>query len=84
MMSKKLQTRASAAQAAAILLAQASACLDLAAKSREFWVTASLIDLARELQNRANRDRRLICPFRPARIWNTGSSIVVGSNSSSV
>ena len=28
-----------------------------AAKSREFWVTASLIDLARELQNRANRDR---------------------------
>ena len=25
-----------------------------AAKSREFWVTASLVDLARELQNRAN------------------------------
>ena len=56
-MSKKRQTRASGAEAAAILLAQASVCLDLAAKSREFWVTASLIDLARELQNRANRDR---------------------------
>jgi hypothetical protein len=57
MMSKKRQTRASSAEAAAILLAQASVCLDLAAKSREFWVTASLVDLARELQNRANRDR---------------------------
>ena len=47
-------------EAAVILLAQASVCLDLAAKSREFWVTASLIDLidlARELLNRANRDR---------------------------
>jgi hypothetical protein len=51
------QTRASCAEAAAILLAQASGCLDLAAKSREFWVAASLIDLARELQNRAHRDR---------------------------
>jgi hypothetical protein len=48
-MSKKRQTLASSAEAAAILLAQASVCLDLAAKSREFWVTASLIDLAREL-----------------------------------
>jgi len=57
MMSKKRQTRASSAEGAAILLAQAGVCLDLAAKSREFWVTASLIDLARELQNRANRDR---------------------------
>ena len=28
-----------------------------AAKLREFRVTASLVDLARELQNRANRDR---------------------------
>jgi len=57
MMSKKRQTRASSAEAAATLLAQASVCLDLAAKSREFWVTASLVDLARELQNRANQDR---------------------------
>jgi energy-coupling factor transporter transmembrane protein EcfT len=56
-MSKKRQTRASCAEAAAILQAQASVCLDLAAKSREFWVAASLIDLARELQNRAHRDR---------------------------
>jgi hypothetical protein len=56
-MSKKRQTRASSAEAAATLLAQASVCLDLAAKSREFWVTASLVDLARELLNRANRDR---------------------------
>jgi hypothetical protein len=57
MSKKKRQTRASSAEAAAILLTQASVCLDLAAKSREFWVTASLIDLARELRNRANRDR---------------------------
>jgi hypothetical protein len=54
MMSKKRRTRASSAEAAAILLAQASVCLDLAAKSREFWVTASLIDRARELLNRAD------------------------------
>jgi hypothetical protein len=56
-MSKKRQTRASSAEAAAIPLAQASVCLDLASKSREFWVTASLVELARELLNRANRDR---------------------------
>jgi hypothetical protein len=57
MLSKKRQTRASSAEASAILPAQASVCLDLAAKSREFWVTAFLIDLAREMLNRANRDR---------------------------
>jgi hypothetical protein len=34
--------------------AKANICLDLAAKSREFWVTACLIELARELLNRAN------------------------------
>jgi hypothetical protein len=50
----------------------------------EFRVAASLVDLARELLNRGNRDRLIICPFRPARVWNTGSSTVVGSNSSSV
>ena len=26
----------------------------------------------------------IVCPFRPARVWNTGSSIVIGSNSRSV
>jgi hypothetical protein len=40
--------------AAAVHRAQANICLDLAAKSREFWVTARLIELARELLNRAN------------------------------
>ena len=53
----RIQSQDPRAEAAAILLAQASVCLDLAAKSREFWVTASLVDLARELQNRANQDR---------------------------
>jgi hypothetical protein len=57
MVSKKRQTGASFPEAAAIHRAQASICLDLAAKSREFWVTACLIDLAQELLNRANRDR---------------------------
>jgi hypothetical protein len=55
--SKKRQTGAASPEAAAIHRAQASICLDLAAKSREFWVTACLIDLAHELLSRPNRDR---------------------------
>ena len=56
-MRKKRQTRASSLEAAAVHRAQANVCLDLAAKSREFWVTACLIELAQELLNRPNRDR---------------------------
>jgi len=56
-MSQKRQTGAIFPEAAAVHRAQANICLDLAAKSREFWVTACLIDLAQELLNRANRGR---------------------------
>ena len=53
-MRKKRQT---SAEATAVHRAQANVCLDLAAKSHEFWVTACLIELAQELLNRPNRDR---------------------------
>jgi hypothetical protein len=56
-MSNKRQTRASSPEAAAVHRAQANVCLDLAAGSREFWVTACLVELAQELLNHANRDR---------------------------
>jgi len=56
-MSKKRQTGISAAEAAAFRRAQASICLDLAAKARELWVSASLIERAEELLNCADRNR---------------------------
>jgi hypothetical protein len=56
-MRKERQTGPLSHEAAAVHRAQANICLDLAARSREFWVTACLIELAQELLNRVNRDR---------------------------
>ena len=50
-MRKQRQTRASSPAAAAVHRAQANVCLDLAAKSPEFWVTVCLTELAQELLN---------------------------------
>jgi len=53
-MRKNRQASTSSPAAAAVHRAQANVCLDLAAKSHEFWVTACLIELAQELLNRPN------------------------------
>ena len=51
------KTQQTSPEAAAVHRAQANVCLDLAARSREFWVTVCLTELAQELLNRPNRDR---------------------------
>jgi hypothetical protein len=56
-MRKKRQTTVSSPEAAAVHRAQANVCLSLAAKSREFWVTVCLTELAQELLSRPNRHR---------------------------
>lgn len=52
------KTRQTSPEAAAVHRAQANVCLDLAARSHEFWVTVCLTELAQELLSRANGPTR--------------------------